>query len=54
MPGAAWVVEVLKVTNGDVCKSSKPAVRRLHPVRRTKLKCVRSFRNPHLPSSRFP
>jgi len=33
MPGAAWVVEVLKVTNCDVCKSSKPAVRRLHPVR---------------------
>jgi hypothetical protein len=38
VPGTAWVVEVLQVTNRYASEGSKSAVRRLHTVRRTKLK----------------
>jgi len=48
----ARVVEMLQVTNGYAREGSKSAVRRLHTVRRTKLKRVRALRNPH-PSSSF-
>src|SRR5258708_4255799 len=51
VPGTAWVVEVLQVTNRYAREGSKSAVRRLHTVRRTKLKSVRSLRNLHLSSS---
>jgi hypothetical protein len=51
VPGTAWVVEMLQVTNRYAREGSKSAVRRLHTVRRTKLKCVRSLRNLHLSSS---
>ena len=47
-PGTAWVVEMLQVTNRLCPEGSKSAVRRLHTVRRTKLKRVRSLRNLHL------
>src|ERR1700674_1825869 len=51
VPGTAWVVEMLQVTNRYAREGSKSAVRRLHTVRRTKLKCVRALRNMHLSSS---
>src|SRR5882672_3941230 len=51
VPGTAWVVEMLQVTNRYAREGSKSAVRRLHTVRRTKLKCVRSLRNLHRSSS---
>src|SRR5258706_2562195 len=51
VPGTAWVVEMLQVTNRYAGEGSKSAVRRLHTVRRTKLNCVRSLRNLHLSSS---
>ena len=51
VPGTAWVVEMLQVTNRYAREGSKSAVRRLHTVRRTKLKRVRSLRNLHLSSS---
>jgi hypothetical protein len=51
VPGTAWVVEMLQVTNRYAREGSESAARRLHSVRRTKLKCVRSLRNLHLSSS---
>jgi hypothetical protein len=47
VPGTAWVVEMLEVTNSHVSDASKPAVRGLHAVGRTEFKCLRSFRNLH-------
>src|SRR5580692_7566840 len=51
VPGTAWVIEMLQVTNRYAREGSKSAVRRLHTVRRTKLKGVRCPRNLHLSSS---
>jgi hypothetical protein len=36
VPGTAWIVEMLQVTNRYAREGSKSAVRRLHTVRRTK------------------
>jgi hypothetical protein len=47
VPGTAWVVEMLEVTNSYVREASKPAMRGLHAVGRTEFKCLRSFRNLH-------
>src|SRR5579862_9863582 len=47
VPGTAWVVEMLEVTNSYVCEASKPAMSGLHAVGRTEFKCLRSFRNLH-------